>query len=728
MKTSAIIFLAALGFVSPAVRAADIAVETDNTLMLLKTVPGDTLKFVYYGPQLSETDRRALLDDRDPELVNYGYPVFGTADGAPYAMQASHADGGQTLDLAVAGVTRGDDGSVSIDMRDRRYPFRVGLHYRPDRANDIIETWAEVSHSEDGPVTLHRFDSSFLPVEQGDVWVSRMHGDWASEAFLLEEPLKPGMLQIKTTDGARNSHYARPEVMISLDGEPREESGRVIGAALEWSGNFSLRFDTESRRVHRFFAGALAEPAGYVLAPDSTLVLPRVAYSFSRQGKGGVSRNFHRWARAGKVHGCDTPRDILLNSWEGVYLDIKEPVIEKMMKDWADLGGELFVLDDGWFGGKYPRNVDNSSLGDWRTDTRKLPHGIDGLIRSAHRNGLRFGLWVEPEFTNDPSELFEQHPDWVLRADGRPLRYGRGGTQLLLDMTNPQVRDFAFGVIDSLLTAHPGIDYLKWDCNTFMLNYGSSSLPADRQANVQLDYHCGLLDVLGRVRAKYPRTVIQNCGGGGGRYNYGLMPYFDEFWPSDNTDAWQRLFIQWGASMFYPTTVTAQHVNASPSHQTGRIVPMKFRFDVAMTGRLGLEMLPSAMSDEEWAFVRAGIETYKQLRPLMQRAELYRLLSPYGPSGMASLAFVTPDASDALFFAYKVRHRQNQVIPRFRLAGLDPDALYTVTELNIWPGKSPRKISGQTYSGAFLMDSGLKIDMPSEYSSAVFRISRAVGE
>lgn len=709
-------------------RAEDIAVETDNTLMLLKSVPGDTLKFVYYGPRLSDVDRRAMLDDHDPELVNYGYPVFGTTDGAPYAMQASHADGNQTLDLAVTAVRRGPDGSVDIDMHDRKYPFKVCLRYVPDRANDIIETWAEVSHSEDGPVRLHRFDSSFLPLEQGDVWVSRMHGDWASEAFLLEEPLRPGLLQIKTTDGVRNSHYARPEVMISLDGRPREDSGRVIGAALEWSGNFSLRFDTESRRVHRFFAGALAEPSHYTLAPDSVMVLPRVAYTFSSGGKGGVSRNFHRWARAGHVHGCDKPRDILLNSWEGVYLDIKEPVIEKMMADWADLGGELFVLDDGWFGVKYPRDVDNSSLGDWRTDTRKLPHGIDGLIRKARGRGLRFGLWIEPEFTNDPSELFEAHPDWVLRAAGRPLRYGRGGTQLLLDMTNPAVRSFAVNLVDSLLTAHPGIDYLKWDCNTFMLNYGSTYLADDRQTNVQFDYHRGLLDVLERVRAKYPDVVIQNCGGGGGRYNYGLMPYFDEFWVSDNTDAWQRLFIQWGASMFYPPSVMGQHVSASPSHQTGRVVPMKFRFDVAMTGRLGLEMLPSAMSGEERDFARAAIATYKELRPLMSSADLYRLHSPYGDSGVASLSYVAPGAADAVLFAYKVRHRQNMVIPRFRLAGLDRDALYSVTELNVWPGSKPRKPHGSVRSGAWLMDTGLRIDMPSEYSSAVFRISRVAGE
>ncbi len=703
----------------------EIAIETSNTLMLLERVEGDTLKFVYYGPRLDRIDQDRLLREKDPSIALYGYPVFGTSDGAPYAMQMEHADGNQTLDLKVTGIDRRPDGSVDINMADRLFPVSVKLRYKPYKGSDVIESWVEVKNGEEGAVRLHRFDSSFLPIEQGDVWVSRLHGDWASEATLVEEPLRPGMLQIKTTDGARSSHYARPEVMISLDGKPCENDGRTIGAALEWSGNFSLRFDTESRRVHRFFAGVLAEPSGYVLAPDSVLVLPRVAYTYSRNGKGGVSRNFHSWAKTeGKVYRAERPRDILLNSWEGVYLNIKEPVIEKMVNDWSALGGELFVLDDGWFGDKYPRNVDNSSLGDWRTDRRKLPHGIEGLIKTTQDNGMKFGLWIEPEFTNVRSKLYETHPDWVLRAGGRPLRYGRGGTQMILDMTNPVVRDFTVNFVDSILSEHPEIAYLKWDCNTFLLNYGSSSLPADRQTNIYFDYHKGLKDALKRIRAKHPDVAIQNCGGGGGRYNYGLMPYFDEFWVSDNTDAWQRVFIQWGASMFYPPHVMGQHVSASPSHQTGRIIPMKFRFDVAMSGRLGMEMLPSAMTETERDFARKAIATYKEIRPLIQNGEQYRLLSPYGDSGMASMEYLSIDGSEAILFAYKMKHYQNQVIPRFRLVALDPDAIYSVEELNIYPGVGRQLADGEKYSGRYLMERGLRLGMGSEYSSSLIRLKR----
>ena len=702
----------------------EICIETRNTQMLLKRVAGDTLKFVYYGPRLDAADTHRMLKEEDKTLMLYGYPVFGTADGTAYAMQMEHADGNQTLDLKVEGIDRLQDGGVDIRMRDRVYPVDVKLCYRTYPESDMIETWVEVYNGEKKAVRLNRFDSSFLPIEQGDVWVSRLHGDWASESTLVEEPLGKGVLQIKTTDGARGSHYARPEVMVSLDGKPSESHGRTIGAALEWSGNFSLRFDTESHRVHKFFAGALSEPSGYVLESDSLLVTPRVVYTYSDRGKGGVSRNFHAWAKHdGKVHGCDRQRDILLNSWEGVYLDIKEPVIEEMMRNWKDLGGELFVLDDGWFGDKYPRNVDDSALGDWRTDNRKLPNGIDGLIRKARKNGLKFGIWIEPEFTNPRSVLYEQHPDWVLANTNRPLRYGRGGTQLILDLTNPEVQDFIVGTVDSLLTEHPEIAYVKWDCNTFLLNYGSQSLPANRQANIYFDYHKNLLNVLERIRARHPDVAMQNCGGGGGRYNYGLMPYFDEYWVSDNTDALQRIYIQWGSSMFYPPHVMGQHVSASPSHQTGRLLPMKFRFDVAMSGRLGVEMLPSAMTDTERQFARQAIATYKEIRPLIQNGEQHRLLSPYGDSGMASIEYLAPDGGEALLFAYKVRHYQNQVIPRFRLEDLDPDATYMVQELNVYPGQSPRAVDGGTFTGRYLMEVGLRLEMSSDFSSALLRLS-----
>ena len=372
------------------------------------------------------------------------------------------------------------------------------------------------------------------------------------------------------------------------------------------------------------------------------------------------------------LHHGDQVRPVLLNSWEGVYLDVNEPAMAEMMKDIAALGGELFVMDDGWFGDKYRRVQDNSSLGDWVVDRKKLPNGLENLIQTADRNGIKFGIWIEPEAVNSKSELFEKHPDWALQVKGRPLQYGRGGTQMLLDVCNPEVQDFMFGIVDNLLGKHPQIAYIKWDANVELKNYGSTYLPQDKQSHIYIEYHRGLNKVLERIRAKYPDVLIQACGGGGGRASYGVLPYFDEFWVSDNTDALQRIYMQWGTSYFYPSNAMAQHISASPNHQTGRIIPIKFRCDVAMSGRLGMELQPSKMTKEEYQQTAQAIKDYKSVRDVIQLGNLYRLVSPYDDKGIASLMYTDDTEDKAVFFAYKMKHFNNQVIPRVCLRGLDP--------------------------------------------------------
>ena len=447
-----------------------------------------------------------------------------------------------------------------------------------------------------------------------------------------------------------------------------------------------------------------------------------MAYTYSDRGIGGASRNFHRWARNGMVHGGDKLRDILLNSWEGVYLDVNEADMVQMMEDIAQMGGELFVMDDGWFGDKYPRAKDNTSLGDWVVDKNKLPQGINYLIEKAHENGIKFGIWIEPEATNSVSELMEQHPDWALQVDGRQARYGRGGTQMLLDMANPKVQDFVFDIVDNLLTQYPDIAYIKWDANVELFNYGSTYLARDEQSHLYIDYHKGLERVLQRIRAKYPDVVLQACGGGGGRANYGVMPYFDEFWVSDNTDALQRIYMQWGASYFYPAISMAQHVSASPNHQTGRSIPLKFRFDVAMTGRLGMELQPKDMSAEELDFSRRAIADYKVIRPIVQLGNQYRLVSPYDKKGVASLMYVNDDASQAVFFAYKIEHFTNMNVQRVRMDGLDADKTYKITELNVPAGERPCHLDGKVFTGRMLMNTGVELALNREYASRVLML------
>ncbi len=610
------------------------------------------------------------------------YPVFGIESKSEAALQVQHSDGNLSLELVVTGVEQREDAAATyleITQKDKVYPFRVKSVYKAYKESDVIEVWNEISHQEPGDVRLQQFASSFLPVRKNDVWISYLNGTWANESKLFTEPLMPGMKVIKNKDGVRNSHTDHAEVMISLDGKPHEQNGRVIGAALCWSGNYRLRFDTGDTNWHSFFAGINEDASDYLLAPGEIFVTPEVAYTYSNEGLGGASRSFHHWARNGKIHGGKKQRDILLNSWEGVYFDINQEGMEQMMSDIADLGGELFVMDDGWFGDKYKRNTDNSSLG-----------------------------------------------DWVIGQPNRELRHGRGGTQLVLDLSNPEVQEFIYKLIDDLLTSHPQIAYSKWDANMNINNYGSHHLPAERQSHLYIDYHRGFAKVMQRIRDKYPDMVIQACASGGGRANYGVLPYFDEFWVSDNTEALQRIYMQWGISYFFPAVAMAAHVGSSPNHQTGRVMPLKLRFDVAMTGRLGMEMQPRNMTDEERAFSRKAISNYKEIREVVQQGDLYRLVSPYEDKGVASLLYTDPGKAKAVFFVFKTEHFHGQVLPPLRMAGLDPGKNYRIRELNRSDSEH-LPVEGKVISGALLMNNGIELPLEKEYASRVLLLTEVEG-
>lgn len=538
--------------------------------------------------------------------------------------------------------------------------------------------------------------------------LSSLSGSWANEGRLVQEALTPGMKIIKNKDGVRNSHTAHAEVMFSLDGKPQENTGNVIGAALCYTGNYKLRIDTDDSEYHQFYAGINEENSAYNLTKGEKFQTPPLALTYSQEGLSGASRNFHRWGRSYRLAHGNTPRKILLNSWEGVYFDINQAGMDQMMGDIASMGGELFVMDDGWFGDKYPRNTDNSSLGDWVVDKRKLPEGIEGLLRDAKKHGINFGIWIEPEMSNTTSELYEKHPDWILKAPEREPVLGRGGTQVVLDLANPEVQDFIFQVVDNLMTSYPEIDYIKWDANMGIMNHGSNYLTKDNQSHMYIEYHRGFEKVCQRIRAKYPDLTIQACASGGGRANWGCLPYFDEFWVSDNTDALQRIYMQWGTSYFFPAIAMASHISAAPNHQTFRTIPLKYRIDVAMSGRLGMEIQPKNMTDEEKALCKQAIADYKQIRPIVQFGDIYRLVSPYDRLGVASLMYTTPEKDKAVFYWWKTEHFVNEHLPRVKMAGLNPDKQYRIKELNRIDNQ-PLSFEGKSFSGEFLMSNGLEI-------------------
>ena len=722
-----IIFLTTLCGVVSGLCAQNISISTTKTSLVLSAPVGEELKYMYYGSKLSEADFRAINSAEKGNLS--AYPVYGLNCPSETALAVQHSDGSMALRLEVVNVetSRQKDTDLTIiSLKDKVYPFYVKVCYKAYQDVDIIETWTELSHQEKKNVTLNQFASAYLPIRRGNVWLSHLYGAWANEGRLLQEPLEPGMKVIKNRDGVRNSHTAHAEVMFSLDGQPVENSGRVIGAALCYSGNYKLRIDTDDSEYHHFYAGINEDNSTYHLKPGEVFRTPELALTYSDEGLSGSSRNFHRWARLHKLANGTKLRKILVNSWEGVYFKINETGMSQMMSDIASLGGELFVMDDGWLGDKYPRRTDRSSLGDWVVDKEKLPSGIGGLIDEAKKQGIKFGIWIEPEMVNTTSELYEKHPDWVIRAPGYELVAGRGGTQVVLDLSNPKVQDFIFGIVDNLMTKHPEIDYIKWDANMPIMNHGSGYLGKGEQSHLYIAYHRGFEAICKRIRSKYPDLTIQACAQGGGRANYGVLPYFDEFWVSDNTDALQRVYMQWGTSYFFPAIAMASHISATPNHQTFRTIPLKFRIDVAMSGRLGMEIQPKDMTGEEKELCRKAIAEYKEIRPVVQLGDIYRLVSPYDKLGVASLMYTSPEKDKAVFYWWKTEHFRNQHLPRVKMAGLNPQGNYRIRELNRIDNQ-PLIFEGQIFSGAYLMANGLEIpydhlvdrNKKSDYSSRI---------
>ena len=641
---SKLYLLAGLSFLAGNAMAQHICISTPNTSLVLNAPNGGELKYLYYGSKLSETDLQHINEASN--CNHTAYPVYGMNCPGEAALSVKHADGNMSTQMEVVSVSTNQEKQstlTTVHLKDKVYPFYVDVHYKAYQDVDMIETWTEISHTEKKPVYLSQFSSAYLPIRRGNVWLSHLSGSWANEGQLTQEPLQPGMTVIKNKDGVRNSHTSHAEVMFSLDGKPQENTGRVIGAALCYTGNYKLKIDTDDSDYHQFYAGINEENSSYMLSKKEVFRTPAVALTYSDKGLSGASRNFHKWGRTYKLAHGNVVRDILLNSWEGVYFDINQKGMDQMMSDIASMGGELFVMDDGWFGDKYPRKNDSSSLGDWVTDKNKLPEGIEGLIRDAKKHGIKFGIWIEPEMANTISELYEKHPEWILKAPQRDPVLGRGGTQVVLDLANPEVQDFVFKVVDDLMTQYPDIAYIKWDANMAIMNHGSNYLTADKQSHMYIEYHKGFESVCQRIRAKYPDLVIQACASGGGRANYGYLPYFDEFWVSDNTDALQRIYMQWGTSYFFPAIAMASHISAAPNHQTFRTVPLKYRIDVAMSGRLGMEIQPKNMTDEEKELCRKAIADYKKIRPVVQLGDIYRLVSPYDHLGVASLMYTSPE-------------------------------------------------------------------------------------
>ena len=643
------------------------------------------------------------------------YPAGGSGYVWEPAVLATHADGNTSTDLTVVGhdTRQVADGvtETRIELKDPAYPFFVTLAFRAFADAGVIEQWAEIRHTEAGPVSVARFASSAPVIRGRDVFLTHFYGKWADEMNLSEERLTPGTKVIESRLGVRAAEYASPSFLLSLNGKATETTGEVLAGQLAWSGNFQFAFE-HAEGTLRAVCGMNPYQSTYRLPPSQTLTTPKMVWAWSDAGKGEVSRNVHRWARQHVLRNGTAPRPILLNNWEATFFKFDEAKIVSLFDGAKALAAETFLLDDGWFGNNHPRDNDDAGLGDWQPNAKKLPHGISYLTEQANQRGVKFGIWVEPEMVNPKSDLFEQHPDWVIRQPGRELDLLRN--QLILDLTRPAVRDFVFRTVDDLLTASPDITYVKWDCNRHVTQPGSPYLaPADQQ-NLFIDYVTNLYDVMARVSAKHPKVQMMACSSGGARVDYGVLRYFDAFWPSDNTDPVARVRIQYGYSYLFPAAAMCNHV----THMGNR--PLKFSFDVASSGCLGMDLDVAKLSAADQAFAAAALANYKSFREVVLHGDLYRLESPNdGPR--SSMMYVTPDRSRAVLFVYQLKAAAAKTL---MLQGLDPARRYAVRELNVPSDTKPRlDIDGQTVSGPTLMSDGLTPSTDGAIDSAVIEFT-----
>lgn len=699
-----------------------IPVETKNTALILQSNVDNNLGIIYFGKKLSQPSEYAAITQMYKQsedytgVLNSAYTSSGSRNLVEPAITVSHADGNNSLDLKyVRHSVKALDNNVSlltVVLKDPVYALEVTLFYKAYFSQDVVEQWSTIKNNEKGNVVLKKFASANLHFKAESFWLNQYHGDWAKEMKPEEARLTHGIKTLDSKLGTRANLFQPSVFMVSMDKPATEDEGTVLFGSLEWSGNFRTDLEVDNQDNLRIISGINNYASDYTLKPRQEFTTPAFIYTLSTSGKGLASRNLHSWARNYKLLDGKGDRLTLLNNWESTYFDFNESKLFELIKDTKKLGVDLFLLDDGWFANKYPRNGDVAGLGDWKENRQKLPNGIASLVKEATNNNVKFGIWIEPEMVNPKSELYEKHPDWIVKQPKRDEYYFRN--QLELDLSNPDVQDFVFKVVDDLFTKNPDLAYIKWDCNAVIYNAYSATIK--NQSHFYIDYVKGLYNVLKRIRTKYPTVPMMLCSGGGGRVDYAALQYFTEYWPSDNTDPLERIFMQWEYSYFYPAIASSNHVTDWGKQ------PIKFRTDVAMMGKLGFDIVVSKLNETDLKFCQDAIKNYNSLKTVIFQGDQYRLSNPR-ESALASMAYVNADKSSGVIFNYLVNNRygENSKMP-VRLKGLDASRKYRITEINLYPGTKSSVDFKKEYTGDFLMKIGFNPNVNSSRTSVILKL------
>ena len=690
-------------------------IVTQNSELVYAVGKNQMVNQVYYGEKLNRDIDWSVKTKNIHEI----YAPFGITNFFEPAIRTTHNDGNPSLDLKFAGtdvkIINENVTETTIQLKDAVYPFDVNIHIKAYFKEDVLQQWTEIVHHEKKPVTIFNYASSMLHFDADSYWLTQFHGDWAQEMRMEENKLTSGIKVIDSKLGTRADVYQTPFFVLSLNKPSDENTGEAVAGTLEWTGNFKFTFEINNFNSLRIISGINSFASEYRLMPGKVFMTPAFVFAYSHSGKEAVSQNLHNWVRKYALTDGDKPRMTLLNNWETTFCDFDEPKLNSLIKDAKKLDLDLFLLDDGWFGNKYPRNDDHTSLGDWELNKTKLPNGLGALVKEATAQGVKFGIWIEPEMVNPKSELYENHPDWVLKLTNRPEDCKRN--QLVLDLTNPKVQEFVFGVLDNLMQNNPGIAYIKWDCNRFMTSSYSQYLK-ENQSHLFIEYVRSFYQVLDRVRAKYPHLPIMLCSAGGGRIDYGALRYFNEFWPSDNTDPFERVFIQWGFSYYMPAIAMCNHITSAGKQS------IKFKTDVAMMGKMGFDLKISQLNDKELKFCQDAVQLYKRINEVIWFGNISRLVSPY-ENNRAVVMFSNQAKTKAILFNYTLNARTNEIFSQVKLRGLNASKNYKVEEVNLFPGTiSNFDYNGKILSGDYLMKVGLLVSSNQALSSSVFEITQ----
>ena len=690
--------------------------DTPNSTYLFKLECGVIPVHMYYGAWIPDTDlgylRRGYGRQRmkdypiRPESEMLEFSCDGCGDFRPPAFELIGKDGTGVTDLrylshriyngkpkleGLPATYATDEEAQTLELVcvDEVNRAEVTLIYSVFAAYDVITRSVRIRNTGEASFTIRKAYSACVDYPTQKYSVLTLNGMWAGERNIAVQPLQPGRFSIGSMRGASSAQF-NPFLALLADGST-EESGEVYGYSFVYSGNFSAMADCSPYGGTRVLMGLNPDHFAWVLGAGESFQTPEVVMVYSDHGLGGMSRTYHRLYRKNLCRGPwrDCRRPILVNNWEGTYFDFTDDKIVSIAKDAAELGIEMLVMDDGWFG---HRDDDTTSLGDWYVYEKKFPNGgLPAMVKRITDLGLRFGIWFEPEMISPDSDLYRAHPDWCLHVDGRPGALGRN--QLVLDMTRKDVRDNVFEQMAAILRSCE-ISYVKWDFNRDLTEVGSALLSAEHQGEVFHRYVLGLYELTERLLTEFPHLLLEGCASGGGRFDPGMLYYAPQIWTSDNSDAQDRINIQYGTSIVYPSSAISAHVSASPNHQTGRVTSFKTRGDVALAGGFGYELDLNQLTDEERALVRKQIENYNKYDRVVHEGDLYRLISPVNHSPECAWMYVAPDKSEALVTFALVRHEIDR--PHYvRLAGLDPDKQYR------------DNVTGRVLSGKTLMSVGM---------------------